>query len=478
MTAGELRAALDGRLVGPADAVVSSISQDSRLVVPGALFCCIRGDLHDGHDHAVEAVERGASALLVEREVVDPLIAGIPQIVVPDVRAVVGRTAAAVFGRPAEALMTVGVTGTNGKTTVTTMIGHIADRCGHPVDVIGTLSGARTTPEASELHERLARDVAAGIELVALEVSSHALVLGRVDGLCLDVAVFTNLGVDHLDFHGDMESYFRAKATLFEPSRSRRAVIWVGDAWGQRLAREATGPVERVDIEDAVDLHWDGAAWSWTWRGARVRLERPGEHDVANALVACSAAAALGLDAAEIARAVEPTPTVPGRFERVEVDGNDHPLVVVDFAHTPDALRSVLTAARRAAAADGRVVTVFGCGGDRDRTKRPAMGEVAAALSDVAYLSDDNPRSEDPATIRSEVAAGVPAALRSRLVEVADRRAAIREAVRSTGQGDVVVIAGKGHETGQTTGHVTVPFDDRLVAAEELRGRGSSGAAP
>ncbi len=474
---GALCREVGGRLVGDPDVVVTSVAQDSRRVGPGALFCCIRGERHDGHDHATGAVAAGAVALLVEHE----LTVDVPQVVVADVRAVVGPAAALVLGRPAERLRTVGVTGTNGKTTVVTLVGHLVDRCGGTADVVGTLTGARTTPEASDLQERIARDVDAGVEVVALEVSSHALVLGRVDGIRFDVAAFTNLGVDHLDFHGSVEEYFAAKASLFTPDRCRRAVVWVGDPWGRRLAEavDAEGAVELVSVSfaDALERTWDGREWRWVWRDRPVSLARPGEHDVANALVACEILVALGHDPAAVAAAVSGAPGVPGRFERVDdrVGDPELPVVVVDFAHTPDALASALAAGRRLVGPGGRLVVVFGCGGDRDATKRPQMGGVVARLADVAYLCDDNPRSEDPAEIRRQVLAGVPSELRSAVVEVGDRRAAIRDAVAATGQGDVVVIAGKGHETGQTAAGVTVPFDDRVVAVDELRARSERG---
>ncbi len=470
---GAVAHAVGGRVVGDPAVVVRSVAQDSRRVTPGGLFCCIRGDHQDGHDHAAAAAGSGAAALLVEHE----LDLGLPQVVVPDTRAAVGPAAATVLGQPAERLATVGVTGTNGKTTVVTLVGHLAEACGRRTDVVGTLTGSRTTPEACELQERFAADVDAGVEVVALEVSSHALVLGRVDGIRFDVAAFTNLGVDHLDFHVTLEDYFAAKASLFTPQRCERAVVWVDDPWGRRLADGLVGaggvPVVAVSFADAVDRSWDGAAWRWTWRGHPVVLDRPGEHDVANALVACEVLAALGADPAAIAGAVASAPAVPGRFERIDVRvaAEELPVVVVDFAHTPDALEQALLAARRLIAGTGRLVVVFGCGGDRDRSKRPQMGAVAARSADLAVVCDDNPRSEEPALIRQQVAAGVDAADRARLVEIGDRRAAIRHALRSTGQGDVVLIAGKGHETGQTTAGVTVPFDDRVVAEEELRAR-------
>jgi UDP-N-acetylmuramoyl-L-alanyl-D-glutamate--2,6-diaminopimelate ligase len=479
-TAAQLASAVGGTLVaGDPTTTVVGITHDSRRVEPGWAFCCIPGDLHDGHDHAAAAVAGGAVVLLVERR----LDVDVTQVLVTDARRALGPAAAEVFAHPADSLRTIGVTGTNGKTSVVSLLGHLVAACGRTADVVGTLTGERTTPEASDLQARLARDVADGVDVVALEVSSHALVLGRVDGLVVDVAVFTNLGQDHLDFHGTTEEYFLAKARLFTPAHARQAVVWVDDAAGARLAGTSSIPTRSVGMEDAVDLRGAGGRWIWRWRGHEVELPWPGRHNVANALLALEAAVALDLDERSLAAALADAPVVPGRFEVVAAPSREHPdrpLVVVDFAHTPDALDRVIVAARDLCGPDGSLRLVVGCGGDRDRSKRPVVGRVGASGADWVAVCDDNPRSEDPATIRSEVLAGVPAELVGRVREIGDRRGAIRAALTSARQGDVVLIAGKGHEQGQTAGGVTVPFDDRIVALEELAAVGSptDGGAP
>jgi UDP-N-acetylmuramoyl-L-alanyl-D-glutamate--2,6-diaminopimelate ligase len=479
-TAAQLASAVGGTLVaGDPTTTVVGITHDSRRVEPGWAFCCIPGDLHDGHDHAAAAVAGGAVVLLVERR----LDVDVTQVLVTDARRALGPAAAEVFAHPADSLRTIGVTGTNGKTSVVSLLGHLVAACGRTTDVVGTLTGERTTPEASDLQARLARDVADGVDVVALEVSSHALVLGRVDGLVVDVAVFTNLGQDHLDFHGTTEEYFLAKARLFTPAHARQAVVWVDDAAGARLAGTSSIPTRSVGMEDAVDLRGAGGRWIWRWRGHEVELPWPGRHNVANALLALEAAVALDLDERSLAAALADAPVVPGRFEVVAAPSREHPdrpLVVVDFAHTPDALDRVIVAARDLCGPDGSLRLVVGCGGDRDRSKRPVVGRVGASGADWVAVCDDNPRSEDPATIRSEVLAGVPAELVGRVREIGDRRGAIRAALTSARQGDVVLIAGKGHEQGQTAGGVTVPFDDRIVALEELAAVGSptDGGAP
>ena len=457
VTVGTLAGVLDARLVGPADVVPTSVTHDSRRVGPGALFCCVIGARADGHDFAAAAVGDGAVALLVERH----LALDVPQLVVGDVRAAHGPAAALVLGNPADRLRTVGVTGTNGKTTVVSMVGHVLGAAGREVDVIGTLTGERTTPEATDLQARLAELVDRGVTDVAMEVSSHALVLHRVDGIVFDVAVFTNLGQDHLDFHGTPEAYFAAKATLFEPERSRSGVVDVDDVHGRLLLDASDRPLTAVSLGDAHDLRTAPGGSTFTWRGHPVALPVPGRHNVANALLAAEACRLLDVPDDVIAAALAGVPVVPGRFE--PVDEGQRFAVVVDYAHTPDALEQVLEASRELVG-DGSVTVVFGCGGDRDASKRPVMGEVACRLADTVVLTNDNPRSEDPLRIIEEIRTGCPD---GPLVEP-DRRAAIRLALSGARPGDLVLIAGKGHEQGQVVGERVEPFDDRVVAAEEL----------
>ena len=466
---GDLAALVGACLAGDASAQVTSVTHDSRRVVPGSLFCCVVGDVHDGHDFAAGAVADGATALLVSRELPD---LGVPQLVVPDVRPLLGPVAAAVLGDPSHRLSVVGVTGTNGKTTVVSLLGDVLEACGRSASVIGTLTGARTTPEAPELQARLAELADEGVTTVAMEVSSHALVLGRVDAVDFAVGVFTNLGVDHLDFHGNEEQYFAAKARLFEPGRCRTAVVNVDDVHGRLLvdAASADGPaMVAVSLGDLDDLSIEPAGAMFTWRGQHVRLPMPGRHNVANALLVAETCVLLGLAPEEVAAALGQVGVVPGRFELVELD---QPFVAaVDYAHTPDALRAVLTAALEMA--EGLLIVVFGCGGDRDRGKRPEMGRVVHDLADVAILTTDNPRSEDPADIAAEVVAGLPPGALvedgGTFVQVPDRAAAIYEAVAAAGPGDVVVVAGKGHETTQVVGDVVAEFDDRLALERALR---------
>lgn len=459
-TTGDLAALLGARLDGDATVALSSVTHDSRDVPEGALFCCVPGARTDGHDHAPAAVSAGAVALLCQR----PVGAGVPEILVDDVRAAMGPASAEVLGRPGERLRMVGVTGTNGKTTVVSMVAAVLGYAGLRATTIGTLTGARTTPEAPELQTQLARFVDDGITHVAMEVSSHALAQHRVDGVPFAVGVFTNLGLDHLDFHGTPEAYFAAKARLFDPGRCEHGVVNLDDVHGRLLADVSGDSVVGFSLADAHDLVLSPSGSTFTWRGQRVELPLAGRHNVSNALAAAEACRALGLSDAVVAEGLAHVPTVPGRYERVE---SAAPFtVLVDYAHTPDALEGVLEATRELLPAGGRLLVVFGCGGDRDRGKRPLMGEVACRLADVAVLTTDNPRSEDPAEIAEQVRAGCTD---DALVVEPDRRVAIRTALGLARPGDVVVVAGKGHEQGQVFADRTEPFDDREVAAEELR---------
>jgi UDP-N-acetylmuramoyl-L-alanyl-D-glutamate--2,6-diaminopimelate ligase len=479
---------LDGldvrELRGDSDVDVQSVVHDNRNARPGSLFCCIPGTTTDGHVYARSAVEAGAVALLVEHW----LDIDVPQARVGSVRAVVGPLAARFYGEPSRAMRVLGVTGTNGKTTTTYLLESIARAAGDRTGVVGTV-GARidddpfdvrhTTPEATDLQELLATMRDAGTVTVAMEVSSHALDQHRVDGTHFAATCFTNLTHDHLDYHGTLDAYFEAKARLFTMVFTRRAAIDIDDAHGRLLRDRATAAgveVTTFAVDDpAADVTAEGVALgaretTFTLAGSDgtrvpVRTALVGPFNVANALAAAATARLAGYDLDAITRGLAAQIVVPGRMERVDA-GQDF-AVVVDYAHTPDALQAVLGAARTLAAAGGRVIVVFGCGGDRDRAKRPVMGAVATTLADVAFLTSDNPRSEDPAAIAADVLAGVPRDTPAPEVEL-DRRMAIRDALSTARAGDIVVIAGKGHETGQTTGGVTLPFDDRLVAREEL----------
>ena len=466
---------------------IRALAIDHREVTEGALFACVPGARHDGHDHAAEAAERGAIALLVERAVdVEPPVV---QILARDVRAVVGPIAARLYGNPADALRVVGITGTNGKTTVAHLVGAIVGATGARAATIGTL-GARwsgdqrstgfTTPEAPALQAMLATMRDEGVDTVAMEVSSHALDLHRVDGIRFAVVAFTNLSPEHLDLHGDLESYFAAKSRLFEAAFTARGVICVDDQWGLRLARSAraslssvvtvasmpTADRESVDIyADAVRSTPDGVRFELVDGSARwpVAMRLLGRFNVANAIVAYAVARQLSIQPEAIVAALSKVDPVPGRLERVE---NDRGItLVVDYAHTPDALSVVLANLRELAPTPARVIAVYGCGGDRDRSKRGPMGRAVARGADIAIVTSDNPRSESPASIIDEVVRGLAVDDPRPIVEV-DRRAAIARAIALASPGDVVVIAGKGHETGQTIGDTQHPFDDRVVAAE------------
>lgn len=448
-------------LRGDEDVRISGVVYDSRLVREGSLFCCLRGASSDGHAFAVRARDAGAAALLVDHE----LDIDVPQLIVADTRMAMGPLAAAFFQHPSRSLTMVGVTGTNGKTTTTSLIAAILESTGMPTGVIGTLTGKHTTPEAPDLQAQLARFLAAGKRAVVMEVSSHALALHRVDGTHFAVAVFTNLGRDHLDLHGTVERYFAAKAELFRPSLSAQGIANVDDPHGQLLVDAASIPMTAFSHDDLVDLRVTPTGHEYSWRGQHVQVGIGGAFNAMNSLAAATAAAALGIDPAAIAGGLRGAPAVPGRFEPVHAG---QPFdVIVDYAHTPDGLREALTAAR-AASGSGNVIAVFGCGGDRDREKRPEMGAVAAELADRMVVTSDNPRSEDPLAIINAVIQGVPADYRDRVVSEPDRRQAFASAFQIAKPGDVVVIAGKGHETTQTIGAAIVPFDDRAVARELL----------
>jgi UDP-N-acetylmuramoyl-L-alanyl-D-glutamate--2,6-diaminopimelate ligase len=469
---------------GDLDVDVQSVVHDSRDVAPGALFACITGAATDGHAHAAAAVGAGAVGVLVERALDLP----VPQARVPSVRVALGPVAARFHHQPSQSLRVFGVTGTNGKTTTTYLLDAIARASGAITGVIGTVGRAigdevlppgRTTPEATELQALLARMRDTGVSIVAMEVSSHALEQHRVDATTFAAVGFTNLSHEHLDYHGTMEAYFEAKARLFDPEFAQHAAINIAFTHGAELRRRASArglDVWTFAVEDtAADVHARDVRFSSTSSrftlvsgrdGVAAEVVSPlvGPFNVANAVGAAALARAGGLSLDAVVAGLSAPVVVPGRFERVDA-GQDFTLLV-DYAHTPDALERLLDAGRVLVAPGARLVVVYGCGGDRDRAKRPLMGAVAARLADVAVLTTDNPRSEDPAAIAADVVAGL-AADAAPAIEL-DRRAAIRLAVRDAHPGDVVIVAGKGHETGQTAHGVTVPFDDRVVARQEI----------
>jgi len=458
---------------GDATVTVVDVTHDSRKVIPGTLFCCVRGGTTDGHQYAGTAVAAGAVALLVDHAVDDEDAARTPQLVAPDTRRAMALVAARVHGDPSSALTVVGVTGTNGKTTTTALLARAAAFLGVPSEALGTLSGARTTPEATDLQRWFAETRDSGVQLAAIEVSSHALDQHRVDATSFAVAVFTNLTVDHLDYHETMEAYFEAKALLFTSEFTDCAVVNVDDLWGRRLAERLGSlpamTVRPVSLVDAVDLVLRPDGSEFLWRGERVGLSLAGEFNVANALAAAEVLDHLSHARAAIAEAVSQPVVVPGRYELVSTG---LPFaVVVDFAHTPDGLEQVLRAASATVAPGGKVRVVFGCGGDRDTAKRPIMGAVAARLADHVVLTSDNSRGERTETILAAIELGYQAERDGRAVKldiVPDRREAIGLAIAAARPGDVVMIAGKGHETTLTIGDVVQSFDDRDVARAAL----------
>jgi UDP-N-acetylmuramoyl-L-alanyl-D-glutamate--2,6-diaminopimelate ligase len=478
----ELAAVLPGVDVAPgARAVeVTRVESDSRRVRPGDLFVALRGAKADGLAYAPEAVARGAVAVASDR----PLPEGIA---VPWIRVEAPRRALALFaaelaGRPAERLVLAGVTGTNGKTSTTTLIEAILARRYGRTGLLATtvyrtprrvIAAGRTTPEAPLIQELLAEMVADGVPAAAIEVSSHALVLERVEGCRFDLAVFTNLTRDHLDFHGTMEEYYEAKKRLFDLRKPGGiALVNVDDLYGRRLLAETAPPLASFSPSGAaadfraesIRCDLSGTSFEVVHAGGRFALSSPllGRFQVANLLGAAAAGVCLGVPEFDIAAAIAGVGDVPGRLERVEA-GQPY-LVLVDFAHTPDALERLLSSVRELT--EKKIVLVFGCGGDRDRGKRAPMGEIAGRLSDIAIATSDNPRSESPEAILREVEAGLLASGATKYLKIVDRREAIRAAVELANPGTVVVIAGKGHETTQSIGGRELPFDDRQVAAE------------
>lgn len=447
------------RAVLGASVEVTSVTHDSRTVRAGSLFCCVPGAVTDGHVFAADAVALGASSLLVERQ----LDLDVTQVVVDDVRRAMGPVAASFHGHPSDSMDVVGVTGTNGKTTTAWLLRSIFEQAGRTTGMIGTLTGTRTTPESTDLQAELAALRDGGATAVAMEVSSHALAQSRVAGTRFKVGVFTNLSRDHLEYHDTMEDYFAAKALLFEPGQSDVGVVNADDPRGQLLLDAARIPTRAFSLSDVDDLRVLEDRSEATWRGRRLVVPLGAVFNVSNALAAATAALELGITEDDIVAGIAAAPQAPGRFELV--DAGQPFAVVVDFAHTPDGIENLLRAARQVAG-DGELTIVFGAGGDKDRGKRPMMGDVASRLADVVVLTSDNPRSEDPMSIIEEIRAGTTGS--AYVITEPDRRAAIELALKRATAGDVVVVAGKGHETTQTIGDTVLPFDDRVVVREVL----------
>jgi UDP-N-acetylmuramoyl-L-alanyl-D-glutamate--2,6-diaminopimelate ligase len=486
------RAVLDSRLV------VSGVTLDSRAIRPGDLYAALPGANMHGARFAGAAIGLGAVAVLT-----DPAGAGllalkelpVPVLVVPDPRAALGEVAALIYGRASQRLTMLGITGTNGKTTTAYLLDSALQALGQVTGLIGTvetrigpdaIKSVRTTPESPDLHALFAVMLERGVGTCTMEVSSHALALHRVDGVRFDVVAFANLSQDHLDFHGSMEDYYLAKASLFTPGRAVRAVVCVDDEWGRRLAGEAGVPVVTLTSRRDVPADWritsagpGESAFELVGDGRRLSLRSAlaGDFNRVNTAVAALMLMAAGHLVDAVAAALAADPHVPGRMEPVRLAGQETldsgqqgrvPRAIVDFAHTPDAVALALQALRRTTA--GSLIAVLGAGGDRDSGKRSAMGAAAAAHADVVIVTDDNPRSEDPGEIRAALLSGAkgaqgparsPGRPPASILEIGDRGAAIREAVARSGAGDTVVVLGKGHESGQDTAGVIHPFDDR-----------------
>lgn len=495
MTLDELISPIQGRLkvlerTGDQRVTITGLTDDSRTVEAGSLFVAVKGERVDGHAFLDRVVAAGAAAVVVER---NAAVGSIASVRVQDSREALGILGSRFYRDPSATLRMIGVTGTNGKTTTTYIVKTMLEAASRQVGLIGTvvyligkesIPASHTTPGALELQRLFARMVEARLDTVVMEVSSHALALDRTTGSEFDVAVFTNLTQDHLDFHVDMESYFQAKRRLFAElgqagsnKPSKRAIVNVDDPWGGRIGEACSVPVWTYGLRHQADLRAEDVMLSAT--GTTFTLRSPlgscairsrlvGEHNVYNLLAAVGVVLHEGLTLDQIRSAIGAVTNVPGRFELVEA-GQDF-TVVVDYAHTEDALVRLLTAAQ--ALRTGRIITVFGCGGDRDRTKRPKMGRAAVQYSDVVVLTSDNPRTEDSAAILREVEVGVKEALSDRSQVryrmIADRRAAIEAAIHEAKAGDMVLIAGKGHEDYQILGTTKHHFDDREVARETI----------
>ena len=462
ITASALRAAIgDTAILSGVDSTITGITQDSRSVSTGDVFCCVRGESFDGHRFALDAISQGACALLV-----DSPVRGVPEsvavITVPNVREALGVVAAAAFAFPTRSLTTVGITGTNGKTSTASIVASILRADGKSVEVMGTLTNVRTTPEAIDLQAFLHDCVTKGVTHVVMEVSSHALDQHRVAGVMFDVAVFTNLSRDHLDYHKTFEAYFAAKAKLFTPQQALLGVMNRDDPHGQLLLDVGSIPMVAFSQSDVSDVTIRVDSVSFRWKNNVFALPMGGGFTLMNALAAVTACDQLGVPVEALIDGCAELDQIPGRFQSVPNDLGFS--VVVDYAHTPDGLQQVIASAR--ALCTGKLIVLFGCGGDRDAGKRPLMG-AAAQEADIVFVTSDNPRSEDPALIVEQVAAGISRDSCDVRIEI-DRALAIASAISMAGRGDIVVIAGKGHEATQEVAGVHYPFNDVDVAKSAL----------
>ena len=467
MLLSDLIADIEGLLdANQIDPEVNRVIHDSREVIEGDIFCCLRGEITDGHNYIQEAIKSGASAILAE----EASGFNIPTFLVENVRTVLPRVASRIVGNPSKEISVVGVTGTNGKTSVVSMLAEILRTHGIPTATIGTLTGLLTTPESPELQRELRKYCSDGVEVVAMEVSSHSLVQKRVDETYFSTVAFTNLSHDHLDFHGKMESYYQAKGLLFTRQFSEKAVIETDSEYGRSYFEKAISSgmeVESFSIKNR-NVVFEQKSSSFDWRGERVTIPLGGPFAFANALLSAEIAIQLGLEVQEIIPGLNSLNGINGRFETLPV--TQEVSAIIDYAHTPSALAELLEGCRKIVA--GRIILVFGCGGDRDSEKRPLMGEVASVGADVNILTSDNPRGEDAEKIISEILSGM--AMKPQIVEV-DRQKAIEEAVNEAEPGDLIVIAGRGHEEYQEIQGKAIPFSDRAVLLDVISNESSLG---
>ncbi len=465
------------RVVGPLNTEIVSIHYDSRQVEAGSLFFCIEGYKEDGHDYAVDAVGKGAQVVVINRDILLP--DGVIKVFVPDTRLAMGMMAKAFFGRPSEKMCLIGVTGTNGKTTTTYLVKSILEQWGKKVGLIGTitnligdrkLASQKTTPESMDLHKLFRDMIEEDVEVVVMEVSSHSLQLKRVVGCTFNVGIYTNLTQDHLDFHITLENYRNAKAKLFE--QSLEAIINVDDESGRVIKNQIKCPVRTYGIQEPADIYardLEITAMGVSFviyhekKPISIHLKTPGIFSVYNAMGAAAACLSLGVPAELIQKGLESVRGVSGRFERLET-GTDYS-VILDYAHTPDGLENILKTAK--GMTKGRIITLFGCGGDRDAFKRPIMGEIAGRYSDHCIVTSDNPRTEDPMRIISDIIPGIKKTACPYVV-IENRREAIAYALENCLKEDVLILAGKGHETYQLIQGMTYPFDEKEIVAEIL----------
>jgi len=438
---------------------IRRVIHDSREIASGDIFCCIKGEITDGHNYIQEAIDLGASAVLAEK----PNGFNVPTFLVENVRSVLPRIASRIVGNPSKELSVVGVTGTNGKTSVVTMLSEILQNSGTSTATIGTLTGVLTTPEAPELQRELRKYCNNGVEVVAMEVSSHALVQQRIEETCFSTVAFTNLSHDHLDFHRDMDSYYRAKGLLFSRNLSKRAVIVIDQEYGRSYCEKAIADgmeVEALSMQNR-NVVFDEKGSSFDWRGERVSISLGGPFAFANALVSAEICVQLGLDTTEVISGLNSMSGIQGRFEPLSIAPDIS--AIIDYAHTPTALAELLKGCRKIVT--GRIILVFGCGGDRDSDKRPLMGEAASVGADVNILTSDNPRGEDAKKIIFEIISGMSTKPYS--VQV-NRKDAIEEAVAESKPGDLVVIAGRGHEEYQEIKGEKISFSDKEVLLDSI----------